>query len=195
MTPPAAGAWWRGSGILGTTPRRPPSSAMTTPAHQANTNDPADAVADAYAAHYTLLRYIVERRYHVPEADVDAVIHEVFVAFIRNRQKVEDERRWLVGTTYNWCRLYWRNAGRDRETVPAATADAVAPDQLMKRFELRDLMRRLGSRCQDILRLRYAEDYSSAQLASHFGTTVEYARRMVYRCMRSARKLAGRGNA
>jgi RNA polymerase sigma factor (sigma-70 family) len=146
-------------------------------------------IATAYRAYYSLLEYVAIQKFHVPDGDVPDVIHEVVVAYIRARPKVYDERAWLVGAICNASRLYWRTHGRDagRSLTTDEDETACAPEDIAQRVDVSTLLRRLPRRCREVLHLRFYEEYSSQEIASHFATTIDYARKMVYRCVSAAR--------
>jgi RNA polymerase sigma factor (sigma-70 family) len=149
-------------------------------------------IAAAYHAHYRLLEYIAVQKFRVPEEDVRGVIHEVFVAFIRSRAKVYDERAWLVGAMCNHCRLYWRTSGKAGRPLPLEDDSACDADDVAQRVDVSALLRRMPRRCREVLHLRFFEEYSSEEIAVHYETTVQYARKMVYRCVCAARTLLAR---
>jgi RNA polymerase sigma factor (sigma-70 family) len=157
---------------------------------------PGDAIAAAYRVHCGVLEYIAARKFHVPDDDVRGLIHDVFLAFIRNRARIEDERSWLVGAMCIECRLYWRARGRDEvlcDLDENAEPAALARD-LSARVDASNVLRHLPRRCRELLRLRFFEEFSSAEIARHYATTVDYARKLVYRCMLNARSIFTRGN-
>jgi RNA polymerase sigma factor (sigma-70 family) len=157
---------------------------------------PDEEIAAAYREHFGVLEYLAIQRFHIVEDDVRGVIHDVFLAFIRNRHRIHtDERAWLVGAMCIQCRLYWRARGRDDVLcalddesldVPSVAAD------ISTRIEISSLLRRLPRKCRELLRLRFFEEFSSEEIAKRFETTTDYARKLVYRCMSSARALYGR---
>jgi RNA polymerase sigma factor (sigma-70 family) len=144
-------------------------------------------VAAAYHEHYRVLEYVAVQKFRVPDEDVRGLIHEVFVAFIKAGQKVYDERAWLVGAMCNHCRLYWRAHGRDAGALPLDEEGACDADDVAKRVDVSTMLRRLPRRCREVLHLRFFEEYSSEEIANHFATTIQYARKMVYRCVCAAR--------
>ncbi|HEY2091281.1 MAG TPA: sigma-70 family RNA polymerase sigma factor [Thermoanaerobaculia bacterium] len=151
-----------------------------------------EATHDAYEAHYELLEYIAVQKFHVPDADVRPLIHDIFVAYMRNRARIQKPRAWLVGAAFNSCRLYWRERGREDEMCHGSseTCDvAAAADDVAARVDLGTVLRRLPRQCREVLHLRFFEEYSSEEIARHFATTVGYARKMVHRCVLSAREL------
>lgn len=153
-----------------------------------------EQVATAYLDHYEVLEYIVLHRFHIPEDDVRGVIHEVFLAFIRNRARIRDYRTWLVGATFIQCRQYWRVRGREETLEPLDDEfdPASAADDIATRVEVSSVLRQLSTRCRQLLHLRFFEEYSSEEIARQFDTTVDYARKLVHQCVGNARTLFAR---
>jgi RNA polymerase sigma factor (sigma-70 family) len=157
--------------------------------------DAGEAIHEAYEAHYQVLEYIAVQKFHVPDEDVRPLIHDIFVAYIRNRNRVQKPRSWLVGAAFNSCRMYWRERGREDEMCrgEGEVCDlAAAADDVAARVDVGTVLRRLPRQCREVLHLRFYEEYSSAELAHHFATTVGYARKMVHRCVLNARALLAR---
>lgn len=150
-----------------------------------------DETAAAYEAHYAVLEYLALRKFHIPREDVRSVIHDVFVAFLRNRSRIENPRNWLVGAACIQCRLYWRERGRDDVLCELThdTAPAVLADELAKRVEVSNVLRRLPRKCRELIHLRFFEQYSSQEIAKHYDTTIDYARKLVHRCVLSVREI------
>ncbi len=150
---------------------------------------PEDEIATAYRKHYEVLEYVITERFHIPQDDAGELIHEVFLAFIRNRARIRSERSWLVGATFLQCRVYWRTRNRDEmlgdldEEIEAATA----AEDIAARVAVSSVLRQLSNRCRKLLHLRFFEEYSSAEIARQFDTTVDYARKLVHECVGSAR--------
>jgi len=152
---------------------------------------PGDQIATIYRTYYPLLAYVAARKFGVPDADIADLIHEVVLAYIRAQGRVYDERGWLVGTMCNTCREY-RARMRDD---PPPSRDAIAevacdPEDVSRRVDLSAILRRVPRKCREVLRLRFIDELTSEEIASHFETTASYARRMVYRCVGKARALA-----
>jgi DNA-directed RNA polymerase specialized sigma24 family protein len=156
----------------------------------------AETIAAAYRMHFEVLEYLAVQKFHVPEDDVRGVIHDVFLAFIRNRARIREERSWLVGAMCIQCRLYWRSRGRgevlcglEEGAEPAAIAEDIGA-----RVDASAVLRRLPRRCRELLHLRFFEEFSSEEIARRYATTVHYARKLVYQCVLNARSLLDRRN-
>lgn len=161
---------------------------------------PGDEIAATYRAYYTLLEYVAVQKFGVPDVDAADIIHEVVLAYIRGRARIHDERAWLVGAMCNACRGYRRARVHDEDRRAGQTEVEgeliCAPDDVAQRVDVSSLLRRIPRRCRELLRLRFCEEYSSEELATHYATTINYARKMVYRCVSAARRVAlkpGRG--
>ena len=155
---------------------------------------PEDDVTAAYRTHYPLLAYLARRRFDIPPEEVEAMVHEVFVAFLRNRTKVVDVRAWLVGAISNRCRLYWRSKGREDAAMRRFEDSAcITPENIAAQVDLAAALRQLNPRCREVLWFRFVESLSSADIAARYGTTAGYARKLVYRCATTARQLLGGG--
>ncbi|HEY2323638.1 MAG TPA: sigma-70 family RNA polymerase sigma factor [Thermoanaerobaculia bacterium] len=167
---------------------------MPEPRTPAPPPDTSDAIRLAYEDHYRVLEYIAAQKFHVPDEDIRPLVHDVFLAYIRNRSRVRNARAWLVGATFNSCRLYWRERGREDDVCGYGKPldAAAAAEDLTARVDAGTVLRRLPRQCREVLHLRFYEEYSSEELARHFATTVGYARKMVHRCVRNARALLTR---
>lgn len=148
-----------------------------------------DEVSAAYRGLYPLLAYLAGRRFQIPADEVQPIVHEVFVAFLRNKDSVHDVRRWLVGATSNRCRLYWRSRGREIAALRDVENLDAHPDAVLIRIDLQDALRRMSPRCREIVRLRFVDHYTSADIAAFYKTTVGYARKLVAKCAAAARAL------
>lgn len=70
----------------------------------------ARAAEEIYNAHAPLLRAVALRRFRIPAADVDALVHDVFASCFVNAPNVEEPRRYVLGAICNASRQYWRIA-------------------------------------------------------------------------------------
>jgi RNA polymerase sigma factor (sigma-70 family) len=162
-----------------------------------------ERAAAAYRAHYDLLRFVAGRKFRVPSEDVRPLVHDVFVAFLRNEAKIgqtaEDERSWLVGATCNACRYYWRKhggAGSPPATVDAPIDPLAVVEEAAQRLLLAGVLRRLPERCRELLVRRYGEGYTPDEIASWQSLTHGSAKNLISKCLLAARaafrRLVGR---
>ncbi len=147
--------------------------------------------AAVYAGVYRLLEYVAAIRFHVPREDVRPLVHDVFVSYLRNRDRIRDERSWLVAAMYNACRDYLS------AKVPASlVSDAsIPPDPVAERADLVAVLGQLSSQCRYALRLRFVEGYSTEEAATRLGTNANNVKQIVHRCLARARALFTRGSS
>jgi len=150
--------------------------------------------ASVYDENCRLLSYMAAKRFRVPAPDVPDVLQDVFLAYIRNRGRIRaDARTWLIGALALQCRVYWRRNGRNALCAAEELADiAVDVDDYSRRLDVAEVLRRLPKKCRELLSLRFVEHRSSLEIASHLDTTVDYARKLVHRCVLNARELVQR---
>ena len=166
--------------------RYAPSPAML-PAMPVVTPEDERHVESVYRRHLDLLTYLAGRRFRIPEEDVRPLVHDVFVSYLRHRERIREERKWLVGAIYNRCRRYWSERG---EPVPESARDLLCEDTaaIVERVDLASVIARLPEQCRELLR-RFAEGYSMKELAIWLGTNVNNAKQIVHRCKVRARAL------
>jgi RNA polymerase sigma factor (sigma-70 family) len=162
---------------------------MPAPSESSNA-EARDRIASAYQQHHGLLHYLVVRKFGIPDEDARDVLHDVFLAFIRNHERIRgDERSWLVGATFIECRQYWRAKKRDDVLCELSGDVAALAEDLSARADASRVLRQLKPDCRTLLRLRYFEELSGDELAVHFATTTNYARKLVHQCLLKARAL------
>jgi len=149
-----------------------------------------DHTAAVYAGVYRLLEYVATIRFRVPREDVRPLVHDVFVSYMRNRDRIRDERAWLVAAMYNACRDY--RAPRAAESLLFETP---APrDPVMERVDLITVLAQLSGQCRYALHLRFVEGYSIDEVAARLGKTGNNTKQIVRRCLARARSLFTRGS-
>ncbi|MEA2239331.1 MAG: Sigma-70, region 4 [Thermoanaerobaculia bacterium] len=151
--------------------------------------DVQNRVATAYEEHYALLRFIAHRRFRVPPSDVQPLIHDVFVSFMRHEKGIGDDRRWLAAAIGNACRNYWRNL-RAGVALPEELLDPrVVAEDALARHDVAILFAHLSEACRSILRLRYLDGLDPGEIAVRCGTSPGYVRLKVHRCLEAAKRV------
>lgn len=162
-----------------------PMADQALPSVGTDLEDRADA---AYRNHYALLHFIAARRFGIPEADAENVVHDVFVRFLRHRNRIMDDRSWLVAAVCNASRDFWRAPERREEArVPEQTVSV--SETLVAHLDVATLMGSLPEKCRNLLRRKFCDGCSSDELAVEYETTSGYAKLMVHRCLTAARAL------
>ncbi|MEA2238633.1 MAG: hypothetical protein QOC81_3357 [Thermoanaerobaculia bacterium] len=160
-------------------------------------SDVAATAFDAiYGDHVPLLRAIARRRFNVPEADVDGLVHDVFASYLIGVSRVRDPRPYLVGAICNASRNYWRRRERD-DSLFVEIDENVACNQNLQHDVSRTLtlnaaLSRIGNRCRDVLQRYYLEGESTATIAEAIGTTPANVLYILHTCRKRARAFLDR---
>jgi RNA polymerase sigma factor (sigma-70 family) len=149
------------------------------------------AVEDSYRLHAAFLRDIAERKFHIPPPDAEALVNEVFMSYLVRQPLIRTPRKWLIGAVCHASRGYWRSESKTKPLPPNIDdfADPESPDEalIVNRVTMAATLNRLCIRCRETLRLYYAEGYSAAEIAEHFGTTTGYVMQLLHGCRQKAR--------
>jgi RNA polymerase sigma factor (sigma-70 family) len=122
---------------------------------------------EAYDRLYETMRFIAARKFNIPHEDVQPLIHDVFIAFLRHEAEIGDDRQWLVTAVCNASRNYLRDR-RPTEPLPETLTDPRRlADDIAARLDLAKLLAHLPIRCRRVLWLRYVDGLDPLQIAAH----------------------------
>jgi RNA polymerase sigma factor (sigma-70 family) len=164
------------------------------PAAPASTRHPLDDTEEVYRAHFPLLLYVARGKFHVPEADAEGLIHEIFLSYMAAVPAIRNVRAWLVAAVSNASRHYWRVHGRT-QSLPDDFSERSDPlshglaETLALRLTVRQTLGNLREKCRETLRLHYFEGLSAGEVARHFDTTNRYAEKLIHNCLRRAHEI------
>lgn len=152
------------------------------------------AVEDVYRDHYSLLKEIAIRKFNIAAADAEALVNEVFTAFMVRRQLIRNPRKWLIGAVCHASRAYWRTVSRTSQFPPdfSEYADPASPElenRIVDRVTIVSALQQLDCRCREALRLFYTEGYSAAEIAAVFGTTTNNVMQILHTCRKRVREV------
>lgn len=151
----------------------------------------ADAV---YLQHAPLLRAIALRRFNIPSAEVDALVHDVFASYFVNASNVRALRPYLVGAICNAARQYWRRRDAERAVFCEGLECPASPDDellesVSRKVRVAALLARLRPACQELLRRYYLDGESTAAIAASRETTANSVLVLLHGCRKSARAI------
>jgi RNA polymerase sigma-70 factor (ECF subfamily) len=153
------------------------------------------------ASHQRWLRTVAHARLRDGEA-VDEVMQEVALAAVRQSAPLTDPAKaapWLYRLTIRQVLLLRRRLGRSRRLLDRyaerggtlTTAGHGDPLEWLLADERRELVRRalqrMPAREREILMLKYAEDWSYHQIASHLGASHSAIEARLHRARRRLR--------
>lgn len=150
-----------------------------------------------YEEYFALLVQIAVFKFKVPDTEAETLVHDVLISYLRRGGEVLELRSWLIGAICFASRHYWRLNGR---TVPADAAldlERVDPaslrilDSLPNQLAARQALECLSPRCQEVLRMRYFEGCTVAEIAAKIGVKPKSAQKLITKCLRRAERLYG----
>lgn len=156
----------------------------------------------ALAAHDRWLRTVIYARVGEPQA-VDEVLQEVSLAAVRQKAPLQDASKvapWLYRLAVTQALLYRRKQGRRRKLTDQYAQDRRPTEEDTRELdplgwliaeERRQLVRtalgRLPKRDAEILLLKYTEDWSYRELATHLGTSESAVQTRLHRARQRMR--------
>jgi RNA polymerase sigma factor (sigma-70 family) len=116
------------------------------------------------------------------------------VSYLVTLAEIENPKAWLIAAVCNGSRHYWRSRSPlfasedlDGETFardPAAELTKIEHDILVSR-----MLSLLPPRQREVLRLHYFEQMTAPEMAARLGTTTRYAERLIWKSLKSARRI------
>lgn len=145
-----------------------------------------------YEAYRPLLGRIAVRKFNIPRADVDMLVHDVFTTYLAHQDRVREVHPYLVGGICNAARDYWRRKEKERgifcdaETCPAATDDALL-SSVIETLLVRSALGTLGASCRETLHRFYVVGETATAIAESRSTTQGSILRLLHYCRERAR--------
>ncbi len=152
-----------------------------------------EAFESLYTEYGLLLRTIAMRRYRVPPDDAEALVHDIFTAYLERRAYVREAKGWLIGAIGNACSNYLRKRKPETQLLPEheETADNATEahlEQWMRRTTIASLLARLGERCRETLRRYYLREESKETIAAHLDTSPGNVLQLLVSCRKRAQE-------
>ena len=148
-----------------------------------------------YLAHRRLLLWVAGRKFHVPEADCEALLHEALLSLLRTRDVIANPKAWLIAAVSNASRAYWRERIRTdavegtRIEAIVDTTDSLDADRIEREILVREVVSRMRATDREVLRLHYYEQLTAPEVAARLDTTTGYAEKLITKALKRARAL------
>ena len=128
------------------------------------------AFAEAYLRFAPLLRKIAVRKFGIPAADAEPLVHDVFATYLTRSEDVEQLERYLIGGICNASRQYLRRGAAANDLFCGEVPCAATPTESIlleveRKILIGRLFARIGSRCRDILHRYYVNGETTAAIA------------------------------
>lgn len=163
---------------------------VTDPSHPTNASE----FETLYIEYGVLLRAIAIRRYNIPPDDAEALVHDIFTAYLQRRQYVRELKGWLIGAIGNASKDYLRRRKREEPLLPEHDQK---PDQAAEEKNERWMMNltvaavvaRLGEKCRETIRRYYFHEESKEAIAEQLATSPGYVLQLLVSCRRRVREI------
>ena len=172
-------------------PERAPGATLAV---VASSDEGSSEVEKLYEEHADLLIGISRRRFRIPVDEARALVHDVFLNYIRYREEVDNPRAWLIGAIVKASCYHLRRSGKVDLVEPAKLEEFGDPlfaqmDQVHRSILVHQLLEPLGDNCREMLRLHYLEGRTAGEIAAQLGTTEGYAKKMIHQSLVRVREL------
>lgn len=147
-----------------------------------------------YTEYGVLLRSIAIRRYNIPPDDAEALVHDIFTAYLQRREHVRELKGWLIGAIGNASKDYLRRRKWEEPLLPEhdEKPDQAAEEKAerwMLNMTVATVMARLGEKCRETLRRYYFHEESKESIARELATSPGYVLQLLVSCRRRVREL------
>ncbi len=140
------------------------------------------------------------RQYQVALEDGEDLLQEALLALWRKRAQVKDYEAWLLAALRMECLRYRRREGRQIYSAIEEAAlerlagyDGFAGTDPGLHRDLRKLVRRLPTRHQALIHLRYGLGLTPEEAASRLGYRPSSLKKITTRCLQTLRRQLNRG--
>jgi len=136
-------------------------------------------------------------RYMVPEADIEDVTQEVFIAVLKSLQSFRGESQfgtWLRTLTNHKIAEYYRRRNRKQDPPEAPILEAEQlPDggsdlQLEERIALRKALTSVPEKYREVILLRFSDGMQFDEIARCMGSNLESTKSLFRRAVAALRK-------
>lgn len=154
---------------------------------------PADRTQDEIVALLERLKEafgVIVRKYRIPAEDAQDVVQDAVLAYLERREQITQPDRWLLATVRLKCCRYWRSHRRqllsaldDALLAEVRDPSGVSEERSVLAQDLDRVLRRVSTRCQQLLRFRYGLDLRFKGVGAAMGLAPETAKRGTLRCL------------
>jgi RNA polymerase sigma factor (sigma-70 family) len=153
-----------------------------------------DRFESLYTEYGLLLRTIAMRRYHVPPDDAEALVHDIFAAYLERSGYVRDAKGWLIGAIGNASCNYIRKRRPEAQLLPEheEAIDEGTEERIegwMRHATITAMLSRLGDKCRETLRRYYLREESKEAIAEHLDTSPAYVLQLLVTCRKRAQEI------
>jgi RNA polymerase sigma factor (sigma-70 family) len=152
-------------------------------------------VGEVYTEYAPLLRRIAIRKFGVPIADAQSLVHDVFICYLSDPRRVRTNLRgYLIAAMCNASRKYWNSRNSESrifdgdlpvdDLVSGETFDGLDTTLLVAAT-----LARLPARYREVLRRYYLDGQNTKTIADAMGTTPANVNYLMHVCRVRAREI------
>lgn len=165
---------------------------------RAHTASSAAAAGQLYLDYAPLLRRVAVRKFNVPPADAEALVHDVFINYLVTPRRVMDRhlRAYLVASICNASRNYWRSRHTEARVFADGAcdvSDAASHDEVLenlaRNLTVASTLAKLGPRCRELLKRYYLHGETTPAVAAAMNTTASNVNYLMHVCRKRARAI------
>jgi RNA polymerase sigma factor (sigma-70 family) len=151
----------------------------------------AGAFEDTYLHLAPRLRKIAVRKFGIPHAEAETLVHDVFATYLMHAASVRAVEPYLIGAICNASRQYLRQSGAAEkifceETPCVATPRDALLNEIERKLLLSRLLDRVGGRCRRLLRRYYIDGETTQSIADEMHSTPGTILVFLHQCRRRA---------
>ena len=151
------------------------------------------AFTELYEQIAPLLRMLARRRFRVPQEDVDTVVNDVFVSYLRDPAHIDNPRQYLVGAICNASRAYQRRKSAEHGRFVPIDAPPASDDptfeSLATTLAVGTMLSQMSSGCRDMLYRAFVENKSREAIALEMDTSAGAIRVRLHKCRQRAQQI------
>lgn len=158
----------------------------------------AAAAGQLYLDYAPLLRRVAVRKFNVPPAEAEALVHDVFINYLVTPRRVMDGhlRSYLIASICNASRNYWRARHTEARVFATGACDvshAGSPDEVLeglaRNLTVASTLAKLGARCRELLNRYYLRGETTPAVAAAMKTTASNVNYLMHVCRKRARAI------
>jgi len=144
-----------------------------------------------YITYAGRLRKIAVRKFHIPPAEAETLVHDVFATYFMHAAAVKSVEPYLIGAICNASRYYLRRSEAAEalfchENPCAATPAGAVVDEVERKMVLSRVLRGVGKRCRDLLHSYYVNGESGRSIAEVLHSTPATVHIFIHQCRQRA---------
>ena len=155
------------------------------------------AAGQLYLEYAPLLRRVAVRKFNVPPAEAEALVHDVFINYLVTPRRVTDRhlKAYLVASICNASRNYWRSRHVEARVFAGAcdVSRAASHDEVLeglpRNLTIASTLAKLGARCREVLHRYYLRGEPTPAVAAAMKTTASNVNYLMHVCRKRMRAI------